>query len=148
MSANMDHDEHRPASPPAQNHKISLPSTFGRHGQPALGFTEQSFRGYLLFRSNHHWSSLGFTSESHSAAPGRARAQRHLDTGIPHPQRILCCITDLLMVTFIPDDIGYEDFCSAMDRIQRHLQVLYISNYNMDETCTQIPTDGAGKLGR
>ena len=38
------------------------------------------------------------------------------------------------MVSFIPDDISHLDFCSTMDRIQRHLQVLYLNNYYMDES--------------
>ena len=38
----------------------------------------------------------------------------------------------MLMVSFIPDDIGYEDFCNTMDRIQSHLQVQYINNYYRD----------------
>ena len=41
--------------------------------------------------------------------------------------------TNLLMVSFIPDDIGHVDFCNTMDRIQRHLQVQHINNYYMDE---------------
>ena len=29
--------------------------------------------------------------------------------------------TDLIMVSFIPDDVSYTHFCNTTDRIQRHL---------------------------
>ena len=37
--------------------------------------------------------------------------------------------TDLLMVSFIPDDVSHAEFRDTMDRIQRHLKVQHINNY-------------------
>ena len=42
--------------------------------------------------------------------------------------------TDLLMVSFIPDDVSHVDFCDTMDRVQRHLKVQHINNYYQTPT--------------
>ena len=51
--------------------------------------------------------------------------------------------TDLLMVSFIPDDVSHVDFCDTMDRIQRHLKVQHINNYYQTPTfATKFPPTG------
>ena len=58
-----------------------------------------------------------------------------------YDSRIL--ITDLLMVSFIPDDVSHLDFCDTMDRIQRHLKVQKINNYYQAPTfASKFPPAG------
>ena len=52
-------------------------------------------------------------------------------------------VTDLLMVSFIPDDVSHADFCDTMDRVQRHLKVQRINNYYQTPTfATKFPATG------
>ena len=51
--------------------------------------------------------------------------------------------TDLLLVSFIPDDVSHTDFCDTMDRIQRHLKVQHINNYYQTTAyATKFPPAG------
>ena len=51
--------------------------------------------------------------------------------------------TDLLLVSFIPDDVSHLDFCDTMDRIQRHLKVNKINNYYQAPTfASKFPLAG------
>ena len=133
----MEHDEPRPVSPPIEipppAHFRPVWSAVPFSGSPNTAFVVTSASGITT-------SGPPLDSPARALSPGEHGQNPIWSPAFPTTKDFVefydasILITDLLMVSFIPDDIAYLDFCSTMSRIQRHLQVLYTNDYYMDES--------------
>ena len=150
MSANMEHDEPGldESSPPRTPIRPAMETWSAEpfSGSPSTTFAFATPSGATAIGpppTAHHNPQPGQKGE---ASPGIGATSSSITTDDFIALYDRCLIsTDLLLVSFIPDDIRYTDFCDTMDRIQRHLKVRHINNYYQDPTfASKFSTSGPG----